>query len=322
MSTTGKLLGFAALLAAAFAAAALAGAAIKPGTVGGDEAAGSHSAGQMNAAGGAQSEGDADHGSGGSQGAAAQPVRGLAVSEAGLTLDLAERALPRGPTSRLAFRINGPDGRAWKRFDVEHAKRMHLIVVRRDGRGFQHLHPTMAADGTWTTPIRLDDAGAYRVFADFTTGERKRTLGADLTVAGNAEYRDFPPPARAARTSDGRYDVRLDAARPAAGRPAELRFTVTRGGEAVETEPYLGAGGHLVALRQGDLAFLHTHPAGGEDASVHGSDEPQHGSDEPEDTDQVEFASTFPTAGAYRLYFQFKHAGRVRTAEFTQEVTR
>ena len=33
-------------------------------------------------------------------------------------------------------------------FDVEHTKRMHFIVVRRDMTGFQHLHPTQAADGS------------------------------------------------------------------------------------------------------------------------------------------------------------------------------
>ena len=316
MSTAGKLLGFAALLAAVFAVAALAGAAIKPGTVGDDSAAGGHSAQEMDAGGGGS-----DHG-GGAEQAAAPAVRGLAVSEAGLTLELAHRALPRGQATRLAFRISGPDGRAWTRFDVEHEKRMHLIVVRRDGRGFQHLHPAMAADGTWVTPIRLDDAGAYRVFADFATGERKRTLGADLTVAGSAAYRDFPPPATRTRTGDGAYEVRLASGRPTAGDPAELRFAVTRDGAAVETEPYLGAGGHLVALRRGDLAYLHTHPADGEaGASAHAPEEPVHEDDEADARD-VAFESTFPTAGAYRLYFQFKHAGQVRTAEFTQEVTR
>ena len=30
----------------------------------------------------------------------------------------------------------------------------------------------------------------------------------------------------------------------------------------------------------------------------------------------------FPSEGRYRLYLQFKHEGRVHTAEFTQEVAR
>ena len=36
----------------------------------------------------------------------------------------------------------------------------------------------------------------------------------------------------------------------------------------------------------------------------------------------VGFAATFPTAGRYRLFLQFKHEGRVQTVAFTQEVTR
>ena len=103
-----------------------------------------------------------------------------------------------------------------------------------------------------------------------------------------------PPP----RTGDG-YEVRLDAGTVRAGRESELAFRITRGGRPVETEPYLGAGGHLVALREGDLAFLHVHPL---------------------DEGAARFAATFPTEGRYRLFLQFKAAGRVHTAAFTQDV--
>jgi hypothetical protein len=79
----------------------------------------------------------------------------------------------------------------------------------------------------------------------------------------------------------------------------------------VHTEPYLGAGGHLVALREGDLAYLHVHPGG------HGDEEAAQTHD-----DAVTFVSTFPSEGRYRLYLQFKHDGRVHTAAFTREVVR
>jgi hypothetical protein len=114
-------------------------------------------------------------------------------------------------------------------------------------------------------------------------------------------YQPLPEPAATARTAGG-YEVRLDAPAARAGREAELSFTVSKDGTRVDTEPYLGAGGHLVALREGDLAFLHVHPEG-------------HG-------DAVGFMTEFPSEGRYRLYLQFKHGGRVHTAEFTQEVAR
>jgi hypothetical protein len=36
----------------------------------------------------------------------------------------------------------------------------------------------------------------------------------------------------------------------------------------------------------------------------------------------IEFATEYPSAGSYRLFLQFKHEGRVRTAAFTQNVAR
>ena len=184
-------------------------------------------------------------------------------------------------------------------FDIEHTKRMHLIVARRDLTGFQHLHPTMAADGTWSAPLRLAEAGSYRVFADFSHDDKPVTLADDLRVDGAANLKALPLPATTA-VSNGGYEVRRDAGALHAGDESELRFTVTKDGLPVRTEPYLGAGGHLVALRDGDLAFLHVHPN--------------------ENDDRIGFDATFPTAGAYRLFLQFKVNGAVQTVAFTEEV--
>jgi hypothetical protein len=276
-----KLASFATALVLVFGAAALAGNTVGPDRSG-EKRAETH-------AGGGHAR-DA---------AAPAPVRGLAVSDGGLTLALDTTVLERGRSGELRFSIRGAGGAPVRDFEIEHEKRMHLIVVRRDGRGFQHLHPTLDAGGTWSVPITLLEAGAYRVFADFKHDGVARTLAADLTVDGAARYRPLPEPALAADADQG-YEVRLNSGRLRAGREAALDFSVTRDGRAVETEPYLGARGHLVALREGDLAFLHVHP----------------------DEDELAFMAEFPSAGRYRLYLQFKHEGRVHTAEFTQEVSR
>jgi hypothetical protein len=175
---------------------------------------------------------------------------------------------------------------------------MHLIVVRRDLTGFQHLHPRQGADGVWATALRLDRAGSYRVFADFSHDGEATTLASDLRVDGAATLEPLPAPATRAVTAGG-YEVHLDESTVHAGRETGIHFTVLRNGKPVRVEPYLGANGHLVALREGDLAFLHVHPKDG----------------------TTEFESTFPTVGRYRLFLQFKHDGRVHTAAFTQEVT-
>jgi hypothetical protein len=76
-----------------------------------------------------------------------------------------------------------------------------------------------------------------------------------------------------------------------------------------------------VALRAGDLAYLHTHPAGHEG---HGGAQSGHGAHSGHGTAHLEaiaFETEFPSAGTYRLFLQFKHAGNVHTAEFTHVVT-
>ena len=279
MSPLAKLAGFAAVLALASGGAALAGGAIDPDRDT-DEPRG-HGA---TPAGG--------HGeSRAAEAAAPDPVRGLAVAENGLRVVVEDPELTRGRSERVAFRIVDDRGATVRDFDVEHEKRMHLIVARRDLTGFQHLHPEQTSDGTWAAEVTLGDAGSYRLFADFVRRGENYTLASDLRVDGAADLRPLPRPGPTS-VSDGGYDVRLSR------EGSDLSFTITRDGERIETEPYLGAGGHLVALREGDMAFLHVHPK----------------------DEGVAFETRFPSAGRYRLFLQFKHDGRVQTVAFTQEV--
>ena len=229
---------------------------------------------------------------------APDPVRGLAVAQDDLRVVVEQPELRRGRTETLRFRIVDEHGAAVRDFDVTHEKRMHLILARRDLTGFQHLHPELAADGTWSADVRLDARRLLPPVRRLLARRPPRTLAADLRVDGAADLRPLPAPQPAA-VSDGGYDVRLDAGDARPGEEADLRFTITRDGAPIKTEPYLGAGGHLVALREGDMAFLHVHPM----------------------DDGVRFAATFPTAGRYRLFLQFQHEGRVQTVAFTQEVS-
>jgi hypothetical protein len=288
VSAPAKLAAFVAALAVVFGGAALAGAAIGPERQ--DQIASAEPQEHSDMSTSAESH---------EEGGAARPVRGLAVAEDGLRIAVDQPELRRGRDETVRFRVVDERGETVRDFDVEHEKRMHLILARRDLTGFQHLHPEQSSDGSWSTRVRLGEAGSYRLFADFSHEGENQTLATDLRVDGAADLRPLPEPQPKA-VSDGGYDVRLDAHDARPGEEADLRFAITRDGVPVETEPYLGAGGHLVALREGDMAFLHVHP------TADGS---------------VEFAATFPTEGRYRLFLQFKHAGRVQTVAFTQEVS-
>jgi hypothetical protein len=218
---------------------------------------------------------------------------GLQVSADGYTLEVVD---PR----EFSFRILDSGGRPVTRFVREHDKLMHLIVARRDLSGFQHVHPEMSADGTWRIPLTFGAAGDYRVFADFVPEGRADglTLGLDVPVPG--AFRPVPLPAPAVTTSVDGYRVTLRGHLDA-GTTSELTLSVQRDGRAVtDLQPYLGAYGHLVALRQGDLAYLHVHPD-------------ERGGPGPD----ITFGAEVPSVGTYRLYLDFKHGDVVRTAELT-----
>jgi hypothetical protein len=240
---------------------------------------------------------------------AIDPVRGLTASDAGMTLRLDRSQLDRGRRTRLAFTIESDNGTAVREFEVEHEKRLHLIVVRRDMEGFQHLHPRMDENGRWSTPITIEAAGPYRVFADFKRHGSNHTLAGDVEVPGGYNEQTYPVETQSATTDTG-YEVDLKSDDAYAGEDAELEFAVTRGGEQVAVEPYLGADGHLVALREEDLAYLHVHPI-----------EDEHGDDRHTRPGGIHFETEFPSAARYTLFLQFKHGGRVHTAQFGTDVT-
>jgi hypothetical protein len=295
MNTPVKLATFGLGLVAVFTAATGLGSAVGPV---GPVAASTADEHEMD------TEAGAPHDDAGHEASPADLPAGLTVSQSGYTLALAERSLPAGAATPVAFRVLGPDGEAVTRYDVDHDVDLHLIAVRRDLTGFQHVHPELGQDGTWRVPLALDP-GTWRLFADFTPtalGENL-TLGADLAVAGG--YAPAPLPAGTPTAEVDGFTVVLTGGLEA-GAESELTLSVSRDGRPVtDLEPYLGAYGHLVVLRDGDLAYLHAHPLG------------EAGGAPPAAGPHVRFATTAPSAGTYRLFLDFQHEGVVRTAEFT-----
>ncbi|MFC9246077.1 hypothetical protein ACFT7S_19335 [Streptomyces sp. NPDC057136] len=241
------------------------------------------------------------HGSHGGHGGA-QPG-GLSVSENGYSLELDSTLLTAG-VQPVGFRVIGPDGQAVAEFTPEHKKELHFIAVRRDTAGFQHVHQVRDEKGTWSVELALQP-GDWRFFADIhpVGHDGTMTLGIDAAVAG--PYDPQPLPEVTGIAQIGEYAIALDG-ELLAGETSELTLTVSRNGRPVtDLQPYLAAYGHLVALRVGDLGYLHVHPEG----------EPGDGATAP--GPRIAFMASAPSAGTYRLYLDFQHDDVVRTAEFT-----
>jgi hypothetical protein len=239
---------------------------------------------------------------------AAEPLGGLVSVQDGYTLDLVDDRARAAKGVPLRFRILDGGGEPVTRYVENHEKLLHLIVVRNDLVGFQHVHPALDSDGTWRVPVDLSRAGDYRVFADFTpAGGQAVTLGSNLHVGGEYDPKPLPPVAATSVVEE--YTVTLSGT-PKANEPSMLTLAVSRNGKPVtELQPYLGAYGHLVALRPADLGYLHVHPMGepGDGVTPAGP--------------EIGFHATFPTAGDYRLFLDFQHGDVVRTAEFTVAVS-
>lgn len=195
------------------------------------------------------------------------------------------------------FVIEGPKGKPVVEFTKVHEKDLHFILVNRELTVFHHVHPTLAADGTWSIDLPGLPAGSYRAVADFQVADGPRlALGADLSVAGNYSPTVLPEP-QPTSTVDG-YEITMDTDVRDGGE-VKVAMTVHRNGELVtDLQPYLGASGHLVAMRSGDLAYAHVHP----DDYVDGV---------------ISFDAELPAEGRYGLFLDFKHGDVVHTATFT-----
>ncbi|MGJ0184256.1 hypothetical protein [Corynebacterium glyciniphilum] len=226
---------------------------------------------------------------------------GLGIEQDGYELTAVTAPTTTGTDGELSLTVTGPDGQPVTDFELEHDKELHLIAVRADGQHFEHVHPEMSADGTWSMPWQWDEAGSYRVFADFVPAETGEGITLSTTVQVPGDYDVVAAQPVAETTVDG-FDVAVEGDL-VAGEGSELTMTVTRDDQPVTAlEPYLGAFGHLVALRDGDLAYLHVHPLGNTPEAGETSGP------------QIIFEATAPTPGRYLLYLDFQVDGQVHTA--------
>ena len=233
---------------------------------------------------------------------------GTTATSGGYMLDLATTAARPDKPATIMFTIQGPDGKPVTDYVIDQTKKLHLYLIRKDLTRFQHLHPTLASDGTWSISTRFAAAGTYRVVADFTVrvhgSNVTHILGAPFTVSGSWTPRATPTPTNTA-TVDGYTVAATGTLR--AGTESPLTVRITRGGKPVaDLQPYLGVWAHLSAFRAGTLAFAHLHP----------TQEPMSGMamDSP---DPLQFTAELPSPGTYRVYVQFQTGGAVHTAVLT-----
>ncbi|MFJ9026865.1 hypothetical protein ACIRPU_44115 [Streptomyces sp. NPDC102259] len=233
----------------------------------------------------------------------------LADHQDGYRLTSAAATLASRKPTAYRFTITGPDGKPVTGFALDQTKRMHFYAIRSDLTGFQHLHPSMAADGAWTADLSALAPGAWRMFASFTpdsgSGKGKDfVLSRTVTVPGTAAITPLPAPVTTAQ-ADG-YTITVKG-KPMAGMAHPLTISLSKDGKPVtDLQPYLDTYAHLTAFHEGDQAFAHVHPTTEATGDNGGPD--------------LAFHAELPTAGNWRLFLQFQTGGKLHTAAVTLRV--
>ncbi|MBA3733480.1 hypothetical protein H0W91_03860 [Patescibacteria group bacterium] len=218
--------------------------------------------------------------------------------------------------NEYSFSIIDDQGNTVKDFAITHTKPMHFIVVRKDLMHFQHIHPEYdSSTGLFTIKdLEFPENGIYRVFADFATNSAMKdsvgmpleiTLSEDIKVGG--DYTKQPLGSEEnKKTFNGIEFTLIPTPTPlVSGKESLLTFNLKRNGQPVsDMEQYLGAFGHSIVFSEDSLDFIHAHPM---------TRKTPHGT--------LEFMLTFPEAGKYKVFTQFKRNGKVFTTDFVITVT-
>lgn len=216
-----------------------------------------------------------------------------------------EAALAPGTPASLTLELLDSAGKRVTALDTVHEKQIHLIVVSPDLSFFSHVHPEAQADGRLRVDVTVPHPATYVAFGDFRpTGSAQTVARATLVVPGETpapkalEARALP-----ARGSFDGFEVSLRSKAPLiGGGDAVLEFEIFEKAAPVsDLRNYLGARGHCVIVSEDTTGYLHSHPLGGTGS-------------------KVQFHTTLPNAGTYKVWAEFRPLGKPVVASFVVDV--
>ncbi|MER3492212.1 MAG: hypothetical protein C4323_07670 [Mastigocladus sp. ERB_26_2] len=207
----------------------------------------------------------------------------------------------------LVINIQDFQGKSISKFDKFQEQLMHLIIVSDDLKIFQHLHPNYKDNGRFEINNNFPEPNNYTIFSDYKpSGEQEQVTVMKITVPGST-----PVPQELAKYSNTKIlpdtKVNLNFSQPTlkAGEEVNLKFSLKDSGnnQAIkDLQPYLGEKGHLVIIKSSSPLtvsdYIHAHAR----------------KDSPDG--QVDFLTSFPQAGTYKLWMQFNRNGKVNIADF------
>ncbi|MBW4625581.1 MAG: hypothetical protein KME49_08780 [Brasilonema octagenarum HA4186-MV1] len=205
----------------------------------------------------------------------------------------------------LIINVQDATAKPIDKFDVSHEKLMHLIVVSDDLRFFDHLHPRYEGNGRFTVEAQLPQSGGYTLFSDYKpSGQTQQVSTLKTQVPGNSSSSPDINFKRSQTFTNTKVNLELSTETVKAGEEVAVTFNLKGANNqpVTDLQPYMGERGHLVILRQStsltSADYIHAHAV--------------------KDTTpgRVQFVTSFPKPGLYKLWGQFNRNGKIVTADF------
>jgi hypothetical protein len=227
-----------------------------------------------------------------------------------------------GKDAMLAFtpKIKGNESESVP-LDIQHDKKLHLIVVSKDLSYFDHIHPEFQSSGSYEITVlpkgkdyskgrfanetKFEQGGEYILFADYLpSGATHQLERIELNVAGTPYQAKKFTDAKTVSNVDG-YEISIV---PEGGKflskgTMHISGIVKKGGKEIpadQFENYLAAKAHVVMISEDTKDYLHVHPE-----VVDG---------------RLDLHTEFGKAGIFRGWLQFQTEGKVHTADFVVNV--
>jgi hypothetical protein len=206
----------------------------------------------------------------------------------------------------LVIDIQDTAGKPVNKFDIFQEKLMHLILVSNDLEHFYHIHPEYKGNGHFEVSTNFPRPGEYTLFTDYKPAKQKESLSLmNIFIPGSVPLPKNLSKYEKTRTlSDTKVNLNLSAPTIKAGEYIKLIFDLkdNKNQSIKDLQLYLGEKGHLVIIKSSSPLtasdYIHAH------AVKNTTDE------------NIEFHTKFPKSGTYKMWFQFKRNGKIKSADF------
>lgn len=231
---------------------------------------------------------------------------------------VATPAVEAGKAATLKFtpKIKGNESKIVP-LELQHDKKVHLIVVSKDLSYFDHVHPELNNDGSYKIDVlaneiafsngqfasetRFDKGGEYVLFADYLPeGSTHQLERIELNVIGTPGHaKKFTQEKMLSKADDYEVSIVPQGGKFLSNGMMNITAIVKKDGKEIpadQFENYLAAKAHIVMISEDTKDYLHVHPE-----VVDG---------------RLALHTEFGKPGIFRAWLQFQTAGKVHTADF------